>query len=267
MGLEKATGQFIIFVDSDDYLEKNAISDMIKHMSEKIDIVFSNYNIIDSNNNIKTNNPLEKNCILNKNDLIKKTLEYLEYPYKSLLFSHSWSIMFKSSLLKDIKFNESLYSFEDVDLNFRYLINVKNAYYTSKITYNHRIRSRNYSSTGFSVNFNPSKLFGYFTAIESIKNFINNYKCYEELKYFYARGIICITIIQLIRICGQINKNNKYVYFKYIKNILNSQQIKENIKFYKRKKGNSIIIPILIKLKFVYLLILFCKLKAKIRYG
>lgn len=51
LGLDKASGEYIIFVDSDDYIESDFISTMMKQ-NDNYDVIISNYNIV-SNNKVK----------------------------------------------------------------------------------------------------------------------------------------------------------------------------------------------------------------------
>lgn len=57
-GIAKAKGKYIMFVDSDDYIEQNSISILLQQMVAKdLDLLCGNYNKVDTNGNIlkKTN--------------------------------------------------------------------------------------------------------------------------------------------------------------------------------------------------------------------
>ena len=81
-----------------------------------------------------------------------------------------------------------------------------------------------------------------------------------------GHAYIVYTIIQLIRLCGQLTKNNYDVIYSFIDDFIRDSSIGKKIGFYKPSKGDSKIIPILIRLKLTKLLIQFCNNKAKQRY-
>jgi hypothetical protein len=199
-------------------------------------------------------------------------MDYLKNPNKFLLFSHSWGKLFKREIIEfdHLRFDESLHSFEDVDFNFRYFKSndCHKAVYIPEITYFHLMRG-NYVSTSFSVETDPSKLFGFQTALKRIRDYIDYVNGVDriELHKAYGNCLITLTIIQLIRTCGQLNLFNENKIWNYIDFMIRDPEIDKAMKYYKAKAGYSRIIPWLIKRKWSYLLMKFCQRKAKKRYG
>ena len=273
LGIDVAKGEYIVFTDADDWMELDAINNLLAPMksSNEIDIVFSNFNFVYDDGRITLNNPISCNTEIPKIMIAELALKYLKSPNKFLLFSHSWSIMFKTEKIGDLRFDENLFSFEDMDFNFRYLPNINKAYYTTQLTYNHLVRGGNYASTAFSINHGPrEKLFGYLTALPKLIEFIINYGkdrlvpwVYED----YGQAFSRLTIIQLIRVCGQLSNESWKPYKKFIDDLIKKEDTQQAIRFYKRRVGESRIIPWLIRRRLTYLLMKFCQRKAKKRYG
>jgi hypothetical protein len=111
---------------------------------------------------------------------------------------------------------------------------------------------------------NPKTLFGYTHALANLSNFFNN--CNIDVRKEAGHAYISYTIIQLVRTCGQVNNSNKKKIYELIREIINDSTIRDNLQFYTPSKGDSIILPILMKLKLVWLIILVCKYKAHKRY-
>ena len=82
-----------------------------------------------------------------------------------------------------------------------------------------------------------------------------------------GHALIHYVIIFLVRSCRQISKRNRKMIFNEIENILNSQILKDSLRYYTPSKGNSRILPLLMKFKSVNLIMFVCKYKAYKRYG
>jgi len=269
IGIDNSKGKFIFFVDADDFIEGNAISLLIENYKQyKADIIIGDFKkvkkgIVENRNDIS----FSSNKFLTKQDIINYSRLYLKKPNKYLLFAFSWGRLFKSSIIKDnnIFFNTDLHTFEDVAFNFDYLNYTNEVYFLKEVIYNHTIYD-NYSSATMTVSDNPKKLFGYKQALVNINNFLKNSLVGDEIKKEVGHAYIYLTIIQLVRTCGQINNNNKKKIFQIIQEIICDPDIRNNLKFYAPSKGDSKILPFLMKLKFVSPIIWVCKHKANKRY-
>lgn len=102
IGLENAKGEWIIFVDSDDYVDKNYISKLINDAIDKdADISTCNCQKVDEKNN-------QLNDIYDWPDTVLSGKEAIEYRFKKAYGSHIWLCLFKTSIFKEnrIKFPE-----------------------------------------------------------------------------------------------------------------------------------------------------------------
>lgn len=134
VGLEKATGDFITFVDSDDYLENNAIEVLYRALVEnKVDCVRGNYDIITSNK-ISTNSENSENKKYEKDDFV---YHLLTDRFKAFL----WLLLVKRECIKD-KFSEEIFLYEDFDFYLSVLGNVDSIYTLSTITYHYVIDNK-----------------------------------------------------------------------------------------------------------------------------
>lgn len=119
-GLDISTGEYILFVDSDDYLETNTIEKLIHIITyEKSDLVIFNYKIKYNNKIIKNKFKL-KNISVNKNEFLKNLNKYC----KKAFINQPWNKLYiKSKISK--RFNENLDLGEDLEFNIKYFSEVK----------------------------------------------------------------------------------------------------------------------------------------------
>ena len=128
-GLKEITGDYIVFIDSDDYIEKDylfKVNELLEN-HKKIDVVKIKLNIVDEEGNLlRKENGLEEGYVDFK-ELTK--LEFLE---------PSWSYIYKSSYWKknNFKFMEGKIH-EDFGLTPEILIKAKNIYYLDYYGYNY----------------------------------------------------------------------------------------------------------------------------------
>ncbi|MBE8597255.1 glycosyltransferase family 2 protein [Xenorhabdus sp. BG5] len=129
LGLSKATGEYISFLDSDDSIEPIFIESMLKkNVEENSDVVFCLNKTIDKNKNIK----LSKNY----EDINKLAVNYLNFDYFDIC-----CMLIKRRFLLDnnLTFDEKLIVGEDV-LFILMCINKTNFYCVPKHLYNYVYR-------------------------------------------------------------------------------------------------------------------------------
>jgi len=126
VGLDLVTGDYITFVDSDDWLELDAIESMVNFIEiRKTDIARFNYQINGVNQN--ASQKLEKTDI---EKFVKKLISG-EVP------GYLWLLLIKKEIIKDIKFKTDLSLAEDLVFILEILKNTKSIAISDKITYNY----------------------------------------------------------------------------------------------------------------------------------
>ncbi|WP_169864746.1 glycosyltransferase family 2 protein [Sutcliffiella halmapala] len=133
-GISIASGEFIQFIDSDDYLEEGSVQALMEY-SEGVELVIAGYyNIYNSNEDNIKKSVLPTNIgILTKKELLESFGELL----KKKLFHYTWHKLYKKDILKSVKFNEKLKIGEDLLLNLDYINFVNKAYIIRVPVYNH----------------------------------------------------------------------------------------------------------------------------------
>lgn len=193
VGIEKSSGECLVFVDPDDWLELNALEELYNLYKENdVDIVSHNHTYIDEANDkrgevifsehafycLKTN--IEDNDIYDWERINNKGF--------SLLPLASWGRLYSANFIKgnNIKFAPNKCS-EDNIFTIKSFMLAKGILYTKKVLYNYRVRvdscSHKISSDNFCI----------FDNIKLLKDFLiekNWFDKYEEEYFEYAIYIL-----------------------------------------------------------------------------
>lgn len=156
IGLNEANGNYIAFVDSDDYIEKNMYEKMISIINKyNVDIVSCNYNHV--NEKIEPFFKLDKDeYINNKTKLIEDIFQYKNYDM--ILFNK----LYKKYIWKNIRFPLGINLAEDLMMLYP-TINLANTFYCLKETLYNKVTREN----GL-------------TNSKKINDYINNVLAYED---------------------------------------------------------------------------------------
>lgn len=110
-GIERASGDYLAFVDSDDYIDIHMYERMYKKAVEgDYDMVVCDFTEVYNDHNAEGSSRLEKD--LETSDEVKKHMVDF-YP-------SAWNKLFKRELFRELRFKKSVW-FEDVELCYRLL--------------------------------------------------------------------------------------------------------------------------------------------------
>lgn len=127
VGLDNAKGDFIQFVDSDDWLDKDACSILLKEIKDqKVDLVICGLNITKNGKLIRTPH-LSRNNVSPSNHF--DDLKFI-YP----IFASPCNKLYKREMIG--RFNESLSAGEDLLFNFDYIRNTNSVQTIESCLYN-----------------------------------------------------------------------------------------------------------------------------------
>ena len=246
MGLEYATGEYIAYVDSDDYIDINMLKTMYeKAKKDNADIVICNSNVVSLDDKIID--------VLNVSKYDDNIVNIL---YGNMAV---WNKIYKKDILKDIKFREKVW-YEDIDFTVKVLFNTDKISFVNESLYNYLLRP---GSTMNNTNYkrNLELLPAFNEMISYLKN--NNIydKNYIKLEFlaFYHIYLTGITRIINIDVPFKLKKEIINEYLNYINN--NFPTFKKN-RYISYLDNNKKIIYKLLNLKMYRLVRFIFKVKG-----
>ena len=183
-GLKYATGDFIAFLDSDDYIEKNAYEEMYnKAIEENADYVECDF-IWEFPNKIRVDK---------------------QYPYKnkkemlSFVRVVAWNKLIKRQLITDnnLEFPKGL-RYEDIEFTYKLIPFLNKFAYVDK-PFIHYVQRE-----GSIANVQNERTAEIFTVLDNVIEFYKKNNIYEEyrneLEYNYARYLLCSSLKRMCKI-------------------------------------------------------------------
>lgn len=118
LGMDNAKGEWIIYLDADDRLKHNALSQM-ESRTGGVDSVFGGYEVFDEEGKLTYAIQNRHECELDK----YQALELLFRPWHYRALGAVWAKLFKLSVIRDngLRFNESIHIGEDRLFVFEFL--------------------------------------------------------------------------------------------------------------------------------------------------
>lgn len=250
--LKLISGDYVLFVDSDDYIENDLVENVLKSMKDnKADVViFSNYEVSSSGIN-KFVNEFEKEHI----DISKlDTKGIYRLVMKDKILNVMWNKMYKSSLWDGIEFPVG-YNYEDLFIQPSLLLKAKRIVYTHQYLY-YNNRANPNSITSDVNDFNSRNRYGKFKAYyehKRVANLIHDKDIEEWASYQTLHEVIKTIYIDYNSIDKLTDKEKEEAYSYLIKEKDFEGKYKLSKK-YELLKWSAIHFPIL------------CQMYSKIRF-
>ncbi|WRK52205.1 glycosyltransferase [Coprobacillaceae bacterium CR2/5/TPMF4] len=179
IGLDNMTGDYVVFVDSDDYIGTNMFYTLIEYVNKyKVDMVL--YDSIFENSSGEFIKIVEKNItpnrILNKKEIVNNVLSWMygntdkelinnaKKNYKDLYmdcYNAPWQAMYKKSLIEDLRFDERLNIYEDLLFNVQIITKCNSLVYIDSALYHYVCNSSGSLATMYHSNYIEMKLLLY----------------------------------------------------------------------------------------------------------
>lgn len=133
-GIKKANGDYLMFVDADDFIEKEMVEKMIANIKDS-EMVICGYWEVFKNLNVK-HNVIENEEIINFEEAINRIFERDYYG------GYLWNKLFITSIVKEnnISFESNIHMCEDLLFVIRYMIYCKKIKVIPECFYYYRMR-------------------------------------------------------------------------------------------------------------------------------
>lgn len=182
MGVTLSAGKYIMFLDSDDWIETNTIEELVKKMNKlNVDVIRFNEMVYNKNSEKKYDKfyDLSNKKINCKNsDILFKHF----FSTKENIPCYSPTLFMKKDVVP--KFNINLKYMEDMAFYVELILNSNSIYFLDEYFYNYRFNEN-------SVSKNPKK---HLTNINSIIDSINYIKSIVDISYYSLLNILCFSL-------------------------------------------------------------------------
>ena len=229
MGLDAVKGEFVCFVDSDDWIEKNMIEVLVKKIKEhNVDIVRCDTYELD--NQVKE-------------DWIKTREKIIDNILNGNISAYVYLLMIKSEIIKDVRFDEKILLMEDTFFLLNVILKESKIIFLKEKLYHYEM---NNGGLTLSTRNAKNKILGLIEYKEKTLNLLKENNLYSEKRERFINTIICNFIIfytykmsveqidvkavlldsRIINILKNIDKENVSTFAKVqIKNIINKKFI------------------------------------------
>lgn len=187
-GLKAAKGEWIWFVDADDWIETKNVQNYISQViqSNAFDIIFFGVNNTKDLNISSVYMPTTK-----KKEFISLSDFYSNVRYRGEI----WCYLFKRKILKDysIYFTEGIKYGEDGEFTFKAMLHANNICVLPVVFYNQLNRPNSAMNTAFT----SESLRNHFVILCNLLEYINNFYC--KNKFIFIKGVLSTQLKHYIR--------------------------------------------------------------------
>lgn len=251
IGLDVAKGEYVQFVDSDDYLDPIMLESLIEVMEHyKSDIIISGIKKIDHNNKLLKEVIPRLYGLKNKKQMFE---EFSDEQFSTGIYGCISNKLIRRQIIKEkkLKFNTNIKLAEDLDFYLELYKYIDKIYFYKKSFYYYIQNTENSSTTSCMVN-------DYFTQILiSIKQ----KKLLSDLNALNNKNMVVIDrVITNFTLCYLYDKfSYNYIKFKnFLKELYNDNLIRESLVTKHQSKFNKVLVFFLQKkLNFIVWFILF----------
>ena len=277
-GINRSSGEFIFFLDADDFISGNTLELLVNEYNEcHADLVMANFqklsikgDVLKQSVSFHPNNELFEGVVetLSNENIVYYVRNFLKHPSNHLI-SYCWARLYKSSIIKEngILANENMRLFEDYVFNLEYLRYTKEIVFVNENLYTYSMHENHVSASMAILNaeslLHDMNVFRNKTRIFLRDAKLRNVNAEKEI----GHTLIHYVIIFLVRSCRQITESNKKNISDEISQIVDAPIIRDSLKYYSPGKGNSRVLPFLMKCKLIDLIMRVCRFKAHKRYG
>ena len=213
--LEIATGEYVSFVDSDDWIDEDYCSEIKKHLIKSLDVLITGY-ISEPGVIHHTNYKID--CIMTGKDLVESN----PCVHTSYDACFSWRMFFKTAFLKENQLlpEERILIGEDTEYNLRILKMAKRAMAVDYCGYHYRVDNpeslvrRNYKAT-----LENDLVLQYPTR----RNFSEDSKYLQDMAKYY-------TDVMIFNVIQNAKESPKGFQLKDMRRILNTKWLQESYK-------------------------------------
>lgn len=241
LGVQEASGEYVMFIDADDWFELDTVSTLVSHMdSNSLDVARFNYvREFEGKSLAKENTFLEarvyegEECKKVCRQILGLVGSELAHPENiNFLSSVCFNIYRKSIIIEnDLRFFNfaELGSFVDGTFNFTLFAKIKRFEFIDRHFYHYRKTNASSASSKYRANYVSKQM----VLFEKLRNVIDKNDAWDEMQEAYCTRVVYNTMEMCFN--AVVNKDKFIVKYREVKGLFKNATIKDARKKFKLK--------------------------------
>lgn len=271
VGLRLAQGEFLYFLDADDEMMPDALNVLLdlahKHGADWVVGSFRKQHPDGSGSDVV----FTEGRIVGYDGVLACVRKYLHRPNRYELFSYSWGRLYRREIVYryNLSFDEKLFTYEDVQFNFCYLMYAQCIYANNRVLYLHHVHD-NYSSSRTMFGNDPMRLMGHIDMFDTLRAYVAQNSQGQvvpaEVDADLKHALIYLTIIQFVRLSGRLESSTFRLIHATVVAVICDPRIRAALPYYRPQPGDSVWLPRLMRWHLAIPTMLLAHYKARKRY-
>ncbi|KAB1438248.1 glycosyltransferase family 2 protein [Candidatus Galacturonibacter soehngenii] len=257
-GIENCVGEYIFFLDADDWLAEGALKKISLTLEKHPDIVFTSFYK-------EYRYKHQYITISEKEEAVYTCCEKEFNPYHTRILGTVWGKLYRREFIGNNRFNEDLNLCEDAEFNYRLIKGAKLMIYLNFASYHYV-----YSSSSTIRMYNPKQLMQYQKALIEIRKTVVSLS-EDEITSYYIFVCNVFAVLVMNNIFSINNKKTFNEKKKILYDIYENEIFKEginNVKICMLPKPQKVLVKLARKRKnfLIYILSIVNNIRGKILY-
>ncbi|WP_272676975.1 glycosyltransferase family 2 protein [Providencia huaxiensis] len=250
LGINTSIGEFITFLDSDDYLEPSFLYDMVKHINDGVDIISCNINNVLENGEIISHFISPFQGLYLSKDIFDSAIE------STKISCVAWGKLYRRTLFikNNLLYKEGIL-YEDFPITYILFYHSIKIYFVKEALINYVQRD-----LSITKKFNPKVIDDSYWSICDMKRFLNEKNIFHQYEENFNNAYLIHYVYRITKLSVMHGQNFNYL-SKFKKNLNNNIFTLKNILllFKKNKKIGGALLLLKVNTLLFYSLV---KLKA-----
>lgn len=279
VGIREAGGEFLLFLDADDFLAEDALEALLQcQRKTNADLVIGGYDSVFEDGKLKLHRELVPQsgdqscgdyCLMNKREAAEFAADFEAYPKNHHIMSFCWGRLFKSRIFKEngLNCNEKTWFADDSLLMLEYVTYVRRMAILKKTCLFYREHDTSVSISTRITDGEPILRDSEFLFNAVVRFLTENQLCNEiTAQERAAWKVVGNIVIKMVKSSRHVNGQNNRDILREVTTIANSSFAQKLLSLYHPRPGNSKLIPFLMRIRASRLLLWACRRRAFRRY-
>ena len=250
-GIDESRGKYLMFVDSDDYIDTNMLDVAVSKIEEYDADLFISGDIEEYVSNGKITNSVKRTITSSCLYSLKNFFDDFDKAYPIVCLGNPWGKLYKMENIKKngIQFDESMSIDEDTNFVLSYMYYVQKIYFSEELLYHYYKDNRE----TLSVKFHADRYEILEYVYGKMMNLMYREKCSAESFSRFENMYFLYMVGSIIKYYINFNKCSEKARINQIKKVV-SNQVVHSIKMRNIRGLKGKLIFLMIKIKMIYIL-------------